>query len=77
MSEQRASWPRRFIRWLFGGPFRQLPPPFGNPVPPDLQRFEEEAADATRHAIGGVSHPASSHHAKTQPARQDSSLERQ
>lgn len=77
MSEKRARWPKRFVRWLFGGPFRQLPPPFGSPVPPDLQRFEDDAADATRHGIGSASHPAPSHHTKTHPARQDESLERQ
>ena len=77
MSEQRASWPVRFYRWLFGGPFRQLPPPFGNPVPPELQQFEQETADAQRRAIGGVAQHAPAHHAKSSPARGDSSLERQ
>jgi hypothetical protein len=77
MSEQRASWPRRFYRWLFGGPFRQLPPPFGNPVPPDLQQFEAEARDAQLHGIGGVARQAPAHHAKSSPARDDGSLERQ
>ncbi len=77
MSEQRASWPRRFYRWLFGGPFRQLPPAFGNPVPPDLQKFEAEAEEAGRRGIGGVARQAPAHHAKTHPARPDESLERQ
>lgn len=77
MSEQRASWPKRFIRWLFGSPFRQLPPPFGNPVPLDLQQFEAEADDAQRQGFGGVAGQASSHHAKSSPARGDESLERQ
>ena len=77
MSEPRASWPRRFIRWLFGGPFQQLPPQFGSTVPPDLQRFEETAEDADRRGFGTVAQRAPMHHAKTQPARTDSSLERQ
>ena len=77
MSEQRARWPKRFYRWLFGSPFRQLPPAFGNPVPPDLQQFEAEADAAQRQGIGGVARQAPSHHAKTHPARVDESLERQ
>ena len=32
-----------FIRWLFGAPFRELPPEFGDPVPPELRAFEAEA----------------------------------
>ncbi|OQA45501.1 MAG: hypothetical protein BWY52_01282 [Chloroflexi bacterium ADurb.Bin325] len=76
MSESNVSWPRRFVRWLFGGPFRQLPPQYGNTVPPDLQQFEEEAANAGRQGFGDVAHGAPVHHAKTQPARPDGSLER-
>lgn len=77
MSEPHVSWPRRFIRWLFGGPFRQLPPQFGSTVPPDLQRFEETAENAGRRPFGHVAQSPPVHHAKTQPARADSSLERQ
>jgi len=77
MSEPQASWPRRFIRWLFGGPFQQLPPQFGSTVPPDLQQFEETAENATRQGVGQVARSAPVHHGKTQPARADSSLERQ
>ena len=36
----------RFARWLFGSPFRDLPPAFGNTVPPELRAFEAEAAEA-------------------------------
>ena len=34
---------RHFARWLFGAPFQELPPEFGDPVPPDLRAFETNA----------------------------------
>ena len=77
MSEQHASWPKRFVRWLFGGPFRQLPPQYGSTVPPDLQQFEAEAEQMRHQGLGGVAGKAPVRHAKTSPARADSSLERQ
>lgn len=77
MSEKRTPWLRRFFRWLFGGMFQQLPAPFGNPVPPDLQQFEADAEHARHAGFGRVSGPEVTHHARTHPARQDSSLERQ
>ena len=30
-------WLGRFFRWLFGGPFRNLPPQYGNTVPPEFK----------------------------------------
>ena len=56
MSEQRASRPKRFYRWLFGSPFRQLPPAFGNPVPPDLAavRSGGRGCAAPGHRRGGA-----------------------
>lgn len=77
MSEPHVSWPRRIIRWLFGGPFQQLPPQFGSTVPPDLQQFEETAKNASLRPFGRVAEGVPVHQAKTQPARADSSLERQ
>ena len=67
---------RRFVRWLFGGPFQKLPPQYGNTVPPDLQRFEAEADKASRQGLGGVATGMPSHHATTRPAA-DEALERQ
>ena len=43
---------RRFIGWLFGSPFRDLPPEFGDPVPADLRAFEVETEEASHHASG-------------------------
>lgn len=77
MSERRASWPRRFIHWLFGGPFQMLPAPFGNVIPQELQAFEAQADNARRHGLGRVASRAASHHAKTRPARDEGWLERQ
>jgi hypothetical protein len=71
------NWPVRFVRWLCGSPFRRLPPAFGNPVPADLQLFEAQAEEATRHGIGGVAEQPPVPHVKTKPARVDPALERQ
>jgi len=54
-----------------------LPPAFGNPVPADLQVFEAQAEEATRHGIGGVAEQPPVPHVKTKPARVDPALERQ
>ena len=67
----------RFARWLFGSPFRELPPAFGNTVPPELQMFEAEAAEAGRRGLGGVATPVPVHHRKTHPERLQSRMERQ
>ena len=77
MKRNLRSWPMRFVRWLCGSPFRRLPAAFGNPVPPDLQAFEAQAAEATRRGLGGVAAQAPVPHLKTKPARLDSALERQ
>ena len=77
MKDSQTTWLRRFVRWLFGGPFRALPSPFGNQVPPELRVFRFEAAEAQRHGLGKVAVGMPAHHEKTRPARQDSALERQ
>ena len=45
---------KRLARWFFGAPFEELPPEFGDPVPSDLRRFEEEAAAAQHRPRGKV-----------------------
>ena len=67
----------RFAQWLFSSPFRELPPVFGNTVPPELQVFEMEAAEAGRRGLGGVAAPVPVHHRKTHPKRLESWMERQ
>jgi hypothetical protein len=47
-------------RWFFGSPFRQLPPEFGETVPPDLLAFEANAEEAQLHPQGSVQPSSSS-----------------
>ena len=77
MSRRVRSYPGRFARWLFGSPFRELPPAFGNTVPSELRVFEAEAAEAGRRGLGGVATPVPVHHRKTHPERLESWMERQ
>ena len=77
MSRRMIRYPGHFVRWLFGSPFRELPPAFGNTVPPELQVFEAEAAEAGRRGLGGVAAPVPVHHRKTRPERLESWMERQ
>ena len=51
---------QRVARWFFGAPFRQLPPEFGDAVPPDLQAFEANAEEAQPHPRGSVQPSSSS-----------------
>lgn len=44
----------RLMRWFFGAPFQELPSEFGDPVPPDLRRFEDQAVDIQHHPQGKV-----------------------
>jgi hypothetical protein len=57
------------VRWFFGAPFRQLPPEFGDTVPPDLRAFEAEAEEVQRHPQGSIqpSFSASSKQTKSHP----------
>jgi hypothetical protein len=77
MSRRVKSYPGRFARWLFGSPFRELPPAFGSTVPSELQMFEAEAAEAGRRGLGGIVALAPVHHRKTHPKRLESWMERQ
>jgi hypothetical protein len=43
---EKSNWVKRFLRWLFGSPFEELPPEFGDTVPPELRAFEAEAEEA-------------------------------
>jgi hypothetical protein len=45
---------QRFIRWLFGAPFEELPSEFGDPVPSELRWFEAEAEEIQHHPQGTV-----------------------
>lgn len=47
------------VRWFFGAPFRQLPPEFGDAIPPGLRAFEAEAEGSQRHPQGSIQPPLS------------------
>jgi hypothetical protein len=50
---------RRFLGWLFGAPFKALPPEFGDDVPSELRVFEAEAEESRREpSEGGGTMPA-------------------
>jgi hypothetical protein len=74
---EKYGWLERFLRWLFGAPFEDLPPEFGNPVPTELQVFEYQAEEAQHHPSSKISTPTSVHREQTKPVQQDESLERQ
>lgn len=59
MSADKSNVVQRFVRWLFGAPFRELPPEFGDPVPPELRAFEAEAEEIQRHPFGNISSSSS------------------
>jgi len=69
MIEQVLKLMQRLARWFFGAPFQQLPPEFGETIPPDLQAFEANAEAAQLQPRGSVepssssgSKPTKSHH---------------
>ena len=45
---------RRFMGWLFGAPFHELPPEFGDEVPSELRVFEAQAEEVQHQSRGRV-----------------------
>jgi hypothetical protein len=45
---------QRFLRWLFGTPFEDMGEPFGDPVPPEIRKFEAESEEITHLPRGEV-----------------------
>ena len=76
MKHKLFEWIQRFLRWLFGAPFEELPPEFCDPVPPELRAFQAEADEVEHHPLGTVS-PFSDYYEQTKPAKQDRSLRRE
>lgn len=68
---------QRFGRRLFGSLFRNLPPEFGDPVPPDLRLFEAKAEEAQHHARGKAFPSLPARHVQTKPVRHNKFLERE
>ena len=73
----KPRWIQRLVRWLFGSPFWQLSPEFGDSAPPELGAFEAEMME-TQHRVHteGWS-PSAIHSRQSKSARRDKSLERQ
>jgi hypothetical protein len=60
-THEKSNWVRRFLRWLFGSPFKELPPEFGDTVPPELRVFEAEAEEVQHHTQEWEPSPPSIH----------------
>ena len=58
-----------FTEWLFGAPFRNLPPAFGDTLPSGLRAFKTEVDEIQRHAVGKVSSPKGHRRKRTKPRR--------
>jgi hypothetical protein len=56
---------RRFLR----APFEDIPPAFGDTVPPELRVFEAKADEIEHHAIDNLSSPKRRGHERSRPAR--------
>jgi|GEM_PF-2034787 len=67
---------QRIARRVLSAPFQNLPPEYGNTVPPELQAFEAEAEAYRKDTVDKVQ-VSEVHHAHSQPARRDESLERE
>ncbi len=72
----RPGWTNRFVRWLFGAPFQNLPPEFGDTVPPELRVFEAEAERAQHTEQREPATPLVGHR-RSGAGWHDDSLERQ
>jgi hypothetical protein len=60
---------RRFMRWLFGAPFQELPPGFGEPMP-RIRAFEEEMSQIQHRAHGKVPVESVRRHSHAKPTKQ-------
>jgi hypothetical protein len=58
---------QRFLQWLFGSPFQQMPDAFGDPVPAVLRVFEAQAEEIQGRSNGKVG-ASTIHSGRTWPA---------
>jgi hypothetical protein len=77
LKHEKLGWLKRFVAWLFGAPFQELPPEFGDPVPSELRVFEYQAEEAQRHPRNKISTRTPERHKQTKPVQLDESLERE
>ena len=57
MKHKPFEWVRCFLRWLFGAPFQELPPEFGDPVPVELRVFATEVKTIQHHPQSQIPPP--------------------
>ena len=70
MSQSRHNKPnavQRFLRWFFGTPFEDMGEPFGDPIPPEIRKFEAEAEEIT-HVPRGDTMPKGAQHTPSHSA---------
>lgn len=65
---------RSYLRWVwsliqrfFSAPFQDLPPAFGDTVPPEMRAYEAQVEDIQHQAVGMVSSRKSRGHRKSKP----------
>lgn len=68
---------QKFLRNLLSAPFQELPPEFGDTVPPELRVFEAEAEERQHHPRAMVSTRSSGQHYQTKAIKSDEQLERE
>ena len=67
MLHKISRWVRHFMRWIFGSPFRDLPPGFGETMP-EIRGFEEEMKE-TQNRPHGDAPVASARHERFKVTR--------
>lgn len=65
MKYKAIEWIQRFLRWLFGAPFQELPPEFGDPVPAELHVFAAKVAEIQHRPQSQIPRPSPGHHERT------------
>jgi hypothetical protein len=67
-SNKHRSWLGRFVSWLFGPLFHQIPTAFEEEVPSDIKTFEAEV-DEAQHDVQEVPAPSNVRWRRSKPAR--------
>ena len=63
---QKPNVVQRFLRWIFGSPFKDMGESFCDTVPPEMRKFEAESAEIAQMPHGDVM-PKGEHHHHEQP----------
>ncbi len=62
-------WVWSLIRRFFSAPFQDLPPAFGDTVPPELRAFAAEVDEIQHRVVGMVSSSDGRGHVRSKPRR--------